>query len=160
MTSNSGSDIKNIYQKRQIGILQESSDSDNLENKKIYKNSILKSLEKEFRPEFLSRLQYKVVFYKLTEDDLVIIIKNIIVPKIEKRFSGKNISIDIDNESIKFILKSHDNRYGVRNLEQLINGIITKKIIKLIISGIVKENDVVLITVKKMKLNIRKKVGD
>jgi len=160
MTSNLGASSEKTIKKRRIGVLPESENSINTsspDNKEIYSQNIFIAIENEFRPEFLSRIPYKILFYGLSEDDLMIIVKKIIIPKITQRFSEQNIGINIDDESIRFILTSHDNRYGVRNLEQLISGMITRKIVKMIVSGSLNKNDSVLISFDGTNLNIKKK---
>jgi len=163
MTSNLGAASKEMNKRRKIGVLPESDNSINIsspDNKEIYSQNIFRAIENEFRPEFLSRIPYKVLFYGLSEDNLMIIVKKIIIPKITHRFSEQNIGINIDDESIKFILTAHDNRYGVRNLEQLISGMITRKIVKMIVSGNINKNDSVLISFNGTNLDVKKKGGD
>ena len=88
MTSNVGA--KNVSEKTaRIGFTKTTSEEE--ENKEI----ILKSIKKEFKPEFINRIDNICYFNKLTEDNLKSIIDNEI-KNVHQRV--KNIGYDFDND--------------------------------------------------------------
>lgn len=88
MTSNVGA--RNVSEKTaRIGFTKTTSEEE--ENKEI----ILKSIKKEFKPEFINRIDNICYFNKLTEDNLKSIIDNEI-KNVHQRV--KNIGYDFDND--------------------------------------------------------------
>ena len=85
MTSNLGS----------IEILNE----ENPEQREAKVNEVLRE---SFRPEFLNRIDEKIIFNRLTEDDLSKIIR-LQLDLVEERLSKQNIGIEFASESVSFL---------------------------------------------------------
>jgi len=104
MTSNLGSDL--ILKAGQI-------------NEKI-KNEIEKLLLKQFRPEFLNRIDQIVYFNSLTEKDVVKIAK-IQIDLLEKRMKEKNIDLKVSDEVIKKLAQlGFEKEFGARPLKRAV----------------------------------------
>jgi ATP-dependent Clp protease ATP-binding subunit ClpC len=77
-------------------------------------------MEKNFRPEFLNRLDDIIVFRGLTNDDLKAII-DIELDKVSKRLAEKNLKLVLTDEAKQFLIEKGSNReYGARPLRRAI----------------------------------------
>ena len=125
MTSNVGSEF--ITENKKIGFT-----SKNLEmldkNKDIYN-----ALKKEFRPEFLNRIDEVIIFNKLNKENLIKII-SIEIQNLQKRLSKRKIRINVEDKVKEYICENEiDSNYGAREvkrkLQRLIENVIAEKIV-------------------------------
>ncbi len=81
---------------------------------------ILNELKKQFRPEFLNRIDEITIFHNLSKDH----IKNIVriqLNLLQKRVQDQNISLEITEPVIAYIAeKGYDPAYGARVLKRVI----------------------------------------
>lgn len=137
MTSNVGAKL--ITDRKKLGFSNESED----DKKKDYENTkkdIMQELKREFRPEFINRIDEIVVFNKLEEVDLKKIV-DIEISKLEKRLETQGILIDIDESIRTFILKQeNDNNYGARPVKRSVQTIVQDNITDAILNGEIKTN--------------------
>ena len=135
MTSNVGAKL--ITDKNKLGF-----SNGNEENKKEeYENTkkeVMGELKKQFRPEFINRIDDIIVFHKLENEDIKKIIE-IMLKQVEKRLKVQNIDIEID-ESVKELIakKGVDNNYGARPLRRAIQNMLEDKIAEAILDGVIK----------------------
>ena len=117
------------------------------DNKKEYetdydklKEKIMKACKKRFRPEFLNRIDELIVYHNLSEDNIRDIIK-ILIKDLEKRLDDMNISLDLDESVMKFLIKQGtDLKFGARPLARAIqryimDGLSTKILTDKIVNG-------------------------
>ena len=120
MTSNIGA--KMITDRKMLGFSIGSSDSKAEENKQYEstKKDVMDELKKEFKPEFINRIDEIIVFHKLDQDDIMKIIE-IMLGQVEKRLKANNLNVEID-ESVKKLVfeKGFDKNYGARPLRRAI----------------------------------------
>ncbi len=84
------------------------------------KNLALEELKNHFRLEFLNRIDEIILFNKLNQDNIKIILQNQI-KIIEKRLSNKGIQIGFSDDALKFLTdKGFDPVFGARPLKRLI----------------------------------------
>jgi ATP-dependent Clp protease ATP-binding subunit ClpC len=77
-------------------------------------------MEKEFRPEFLNRLDDIIVFRSLTKDDLKAIV-NMELSKVSKRLSEKGLKLVVTEEAKDFLIeKGSSLEFGARPLRRAI----------------------------------------
>jgi ATP-dependent Clp protease ATP-binding subunit ClpC len=77
-------------------------------------------MEKEFRPEFLNRLDDIIVFRSLTKDDLKQIV-NMELAKVEKRLKEKGLKLIVTEEAKDFLIeKGSSLEFGARPLRRAI----------------------------------------
>jgi ATP-dependent Clp protease ATP-binding subunit ClpC len=77
-------------------------------------------MEKEFRPEFLNRLDEIIVFRQLTRDDLKKIVE-MELAKVAKRLSEKGIKLTVTEEAKEYLIdKGSSTEYGARPLRRAI----------------------------------------
>lgn len=98
-------------------------------------------LRKQFRPEFLNRLD-DIVFYKpLTRDEISQIV-GLQMKDLEKRLSEKQLSVRLTDAASKFIVDSgYDPVYGARPLKRFIQSHVETLIAQKIIEGNLKPKD-------------------
>lgn len=116
LTSNTGADI--INKNSSLGF----STSNNID-KDAYtkmKENVFKELKRNFKPEFLNRLDDIIVFKQFNEDSLMKILDKML-NDFKKRVEKQNIFVNFSEEAKKFILsKSMDREYGARPLRRAI----------------------------------------
>ncbi len=137
MTSNIGA--KMITERKRLGFSLESDIK--AEQEAEYQNikkDVMAELKKEFRPEFLNRIDDIIVFRKLSDDDINRII-DIMFKQVEKRLNEQNIKIKIDNSAKELIAKKGtDVVYGARPLRRAIQSILEDKIAEAMLDGKIK----------------------
>ena len=104
------------------------------------KKDVLSQLKKEFRPEFINRIDEIIVFHKLEKNDIKQIVE-IMLKKVTKQMEEKNIKIEID-EKVKDLIaeKGTDNNYGARPLKRTIQNMVEDKLAEAILDGKIKPN--------------------
>jgi ATP-dependent Clp protease ATP-binding subunit ClpC len=77
-------------------------------------------MDKEFRPEFLNRLDDVIVFRSLTKDDLKAIV-NMELAKVAKRLVEKGMTLSVNDEAKDFLIeKGSSLEFGARPLRRAI----------------------------------------
>ena len=133
MTSNLGAD--KLTKEKRVGFGNES----NLEENKI----VMNELKKEFKPEFINRIDNIVIFNKLTTEDLIQIL-DIMLQDLQKRIEHKKIKLEVTEEAKKYIVENEiDLSYGARQLKRKIQELIENKIANEIVEGNLKEKNTI-----------------
>jgi ATP-dependent Clp protease ATP-binding subunit ClpC len=84
------------------------------------KEGIMEEVERQFRPEFLNRLDETITFNPLQKDDLYRIIK-IEIEKVEARMAEQNITFNLSDAACDFLIeKGFNPQYGARPLRRTI----------------------------------------
>ena len=84
------------------------------------KDTLKEEMEKNFRPEFLNRVDDIIVFRSLTKDDLKHII-DIELAKVTKRLKEKSLTLVLTDEAKDFLIeKGTSLEYGARPLRRAI----------------------------------------
>lgn len=112
------------------------------------KNLVTTELKKEFRPEFLNRLDDIIVFHKLSKDN----IKNIAINLLEnlkKRVTALEIEVEFD-ESVAVAVADagFDQIYGARPLKRAIQTNIEDMLSEKLLDSSIKKGDKVKVTYK------------
>ena len=129
MTSNLGAD--KIIKERKLGFGNE----DTKENNK----TIMNELKREFKPEFINRIDNIIIFNKLNNKDLIKII-DIILENVQERLLDKQIKLEVSSEVKNYIVENEiDLNYGARQLKRKIQEVIENKIASEIVEGKLKE---------------------
>jgi ATP-dependent Clp protease ATP-binding subunit ClpC len=122
MTSNIGTD--KILSDRKMGFTTNANVSESINEK------VMAELKKEFRPELLNRIDEKIVFQTLSEDDILKIV-DIELNKMIERIEHKGYKITIDASVKKFLADNgYDKDYGARPLKRAITTYIETPIAK------------------------------
>ena len=155
MTSNVGARL--ITDSKTLGFSNNSEDKETDEQKKYEetKKAVLQELKKEFRPEFINRVDEIIVFHKLTDKEIESII-DIMLKEVIKRMEDNNIEIKID-KSVKELIakKGIDKAYGARPLRRTIQNVVEDKLAEEILDGKIKPGDKAKISAKDDEIVIK-----
>ncbi len=147
MTSNLGGEY--VREMARLGF-DTSSQGTGAENKRLdLKNKILESLQENFRPEFLNRIDEIIVFNSLTLADIEKIVE-IQVAKIQKRLEAKNIHLILTPEAKKYIaFHGYDPNYGARPLKRYLEKNVLDVIADKIITNEIKSGANIKVSLQK-----------
>jgi ATP-dependent Clp protease ATP-binding subunit ClpC len=99
---------------------------------------VMAELKKEFRPELLNRIDEKIVFQPLSEENILKIV-DIELNQMISRIESKGYKISVDNSVKKFLAENgYDKDYGARPLKRAITSYIETPIAKFLLSKKVK----------------------
>ena len=119
---------------------------------------IEKALKKKFKPEFLNRIDESIVFNSLKPEDINKIIYNE-VAEVQKRLLEVGYKLEIDKAAVEFLAKEgYDENYGARPLARTIQRYVEDQVADEILGGLVKEGDIIRISLDKEKNEISIKI--
>jgi ATP-dependent Clp protease ATP-binding subunit ClpB len=99
------------------------------------KAAVLDELRKQFRPEFLNRVDEIVVFHTLTEADLTKIVE-IQLGNLRKRLAERKVSLALTDAAKHFLVRTgYDPAYGARPLKRAIQKEIETPLARLLLKG-------------------------
>ena len=156
MTSNVGARM--ITDKNVLGFSQEADKKKGEEKEyETIKKDVMAELKKQFRPEFINRIDDIIVFHKLNDEDIKQIIE-IMLKQVQKRLKEQEYNVEIDDTVKELIAKKGiDTNYGARPLKRAIQSNVEDRIAEAILDGkiiphkkakIVAENDEVKVLAK------------
>ena len=153
MTSNIGA--SKIIQKSNLGF-NNGNKIDIQEENSMIKKDVMNEVKKEFKPEFLNRIDDIVIFNKLDDKDVNKIV-NKMINNVQKRLIKQDIELNITDEVKKFIIENgKNNQYGARPLKRAIQKIVEDTIAENIIGGNVKKGDKIELLKKDNEIMIDK----
>jgi ATP-dependent Clp protease ATP-binding subunit ClpC len=114
------------------------------------KERLTHEIEREFKPEFLGRLDEVVVFRSLTEENLKQIVE-IELSKVRERLSEKGLSLVLTDEAKKFIIeKGNATEYGARPLRRAVETYIEDPLSENLLQGIFQGHNTITVNVKEV----------
>ncbi len=138
MTSNVGvEDVEEV--KKTIGFGSHTVDSE------IRKNATIKAIEKNFRPEFINRIDEIVVFKPLKKEHMLKIVDLMLEEEVLSRLR-ENLQMELKvPKSVKEFLveKGFDPKYGARPLRRVVQKYVQSPLSEEIIAGKFKKGDVI-----------------
>ena len=138
MTSNIGAKI--ITDSKKLGFTNSKEDTRKADYENI-KKDIMQEVKREFRPEFINRIDEIIVFHKLEDEDLERIVE-ILIDKLIKRLKEQDIILEVDESVRKYIVKQNkDKNYGARPLRRAVQTIVEDKVTDAILAGSLKKNE-------------------
>ena len=138
MTSNIGA--RQISDKKEIGFAGKEDKEKNYEKLKA---NVMSELKKEFKPEFLNRVDEIIVFKQLTEDEISGIVELMLNSTLE-RVKDKKIKIKITDELKKEIVKKgFDPVYGARPIKRAIQNMVEDNLAEAILDKRINSNSTV-----------------
>ena len=133
---------------------------DGISNDKIpddVKQSVLNDLRRNFRPEFLNRVDEIVVFKPLSIEEIEEIV-DLLLEQLRKRLGEHNIHLELTEAARKHIAKNgYDPVYGARPLKRYIQREIETKLGRKIIAGEIPDNSTIIIDEENDELAIKVK---
>ena len=152
MTSNIGARL--ITDKTTLGFSAKDKKDESQKEYETIKKDVMGELKKQFRPEFINRIDEIIVFHKLNDEDIKQII-DIMLNQVTKRMEEKGYRLEIDNSVKELIAKKGvDTDYGARPLKRAIQNILEDKIAEEILDGNIKPNKKAVIKAEDDKIVI------
>ncbi|MCD6550284.1 ATP-dependent chaperone ClpB [bacterium] len=146
MTSNIGSE--EIREMAPIGFVSRAKK----EQQQKVKEKIMEALKRHFRPEFLNRIDEIIIFNYLGKEEIKKIV-DLELKKVEKRLAKKNLRIKVSKEAKELLAeKGFDPDLGARPLKRVIQQLIVDPLSLKIVSGEIKEGDIIYVEVKDSKI--------
>ena len=123
------------------------------------KSQVIKEVREHFRPEFINRIDEIIVFNALSRDAINKILDKII-SELEIRLKNIDLHIELTSDAREaFINEGYDIHYGARPLKRLVGRTIEVDLSKLLIEGIIKEHDTIVIHYIDNNFMLKKKVS-
>ena len=127
-----------------------------IENPDSCEQSVMSELKKNFKPEFLNRLDDIVIFSPLGLDEIFSII-GILFRELQEKLKEKDIAITLSDEAKTFISKAgFDPVYGARPLKRAIYEFIEDRLADMILGDEISEGDSLAINVVNANIVIEK----
>jgi ATP-dependent Clp protease ATP-binding subunit ClpC len=147
MTSNIGSElIKGGGQT--FGLHSKQKGAAEERNYQTIKDTVMKEVERYFRPEFIGRLDEVIVFRPLNAEHLKSIIE-FELRKVTKRLADHGLKMDLTDDAKEFLIEKGTNAdFGARPLRRALEQHIEDPLSEEILRGSFKGKDLIRITVK------------
>ena len=118
---------------------------------------VMEALRGHFRPEFLNRVDETIIFDRLTDKEITLIV-DIQLKRLLKRLEQQNIRLELTDKARKFLGKEGYNpAYGARPLKRVIQQQILNPLSSAILDGRFGEGDTLVADLDKDHLEFRKK---
>ena len=116
------------------------------------REKIMDEAKRQFRPEFLNRLDDIIVFRSLTKPDLIQIL-DLEIRKVTERLKGKNLVLNLE-EAAKDLLveKGYDPTYGARPMRRSVERFLEDPLAEEILRGHLHEGEPIRVHVQEGKL--------
>lgn len=142
MTSNMGAEtiLENFEDLSQLG---EKHRADIIETTKV---EVFEMLKDNLRPEFLNRIDDKIMFLPLTKEEIKLI-ANLLLKKVRKNLAARNIKIELDDSAMNLLADlGYDPQFGARPLKRVIEKELVNELSRLLLSGQVSDGDLVSVS--------------
>ena len=132
MTSNMGSDVilENFEDLEAVG---EEHRQDILDSTK---NEVFDLLKEQLRPEFLNRIDEKIMFLPLTKPEIKLIGK-ILLKKVRKNLARQDLDMELSDKAMDLLAEmGYDPQFGARPLKRVIEKQIVNELSKQVLGGL------------------------
>jgi len=139
MTSNAGA--MSIVEPKKLGF---TSGEDKQADYERMKSQVMDEVRRIFRPEFLNRIDETIVFHSLSKENMKQIV-TLLAKNLEKRCVNQlHIGLKLRDSAKKLIVEqAYDPRYGARPLKRLMQHELEDRLAEDILSGKIRQGDVV-----------------
>jgi ATP-dependent Clp protease ATP-binding subunit ClpB len=111
------------------------------------RDAVLSVVQRQFKPEFLNRLDDIVVFHSLGTEQLTSIV-DIQVARLAARLAQRRLNLEVTDGAREWLaLNGFDPIYGARPLRRLVQSAIGDKLAKELLSGEVRDGDTVRVDI-------------
>jgi ATP-dependent Clp protease ATP-binding subunit ClpC len=142
MTSNLGADL--IKNQTGFGFGKKSPEA----NYEKMKDMLQKEVERQFRPEFLNRVDDTIVFRALTREDLQTIV-DFELAKVFKRLTEHGLKLELTEQAKEFLIdKGYNPEFGARPLRRAIEHYIEDPLSEAVLVGKFKGKNIIKIDVQ------------
>jgi ATP-dependent Clp protease ATP-binding subunit ClpB len=123
------------------------------------KEAVTEELRRQFRPEFLNRVDEIIVFHALSEENLKKIV-DIQLAALRKRLAERHIEVELSDAARSHLVRSgYDPNYGARPLKRAIQREIETPLARRILSGEVHDGEKVFIDAPSGKLTFEPRMN-
>ena len=144
MTSNIGAEL--IRKRSTLGFSPQGDDAKTQQRSyEAMRDKLLEELKKNFRPEFLNRIDGVVVFHSLSKENIRQIV-DLLLASVSKQLAEKGIKLEV-TESAKDLLgdKGYDEVFGARPLRRVIQNMVEDKLSDSLLRGHFREGDTAVV---------------
>lgn len=121
------------------------------------KNQVEEELKRNFRPEFINRIDDIVIFSPLTEKEIVNIIR-LQAKDLEKRLERRNMKLEMTDAAVEFIgQQAYEPNYGARPVKRYLQKHLETDIAGMIIAGDVTDDQTIVVDCVDNKLEYKVK---
>jgi len=107
------------------------------------KVAVLDELRKNFRPEFLNRVDEVIVFHALTQEQLAEVVL-IQLDRLKKRLAERNITLTLSPAAVQHLVQvGYDPAYGARPLKRVIQKEVETALSRLLLEGKIRDGQAV-----------------
>ncbi|GAA1990249.1 ATP-dependent Clp protease ATP-binding subunit [Kitasatospora viridis] len=112
------------------------------------RGDLMKDLGRQFRPEFLNRIDEVIVFHALTRADLVRIV-DLLLARSRRRLKAQDVDLEVTGEAKEWLAnRGYQPEFGARPLRRTIQAELDNRVANLLLDGTVREGDTVLASVQ------------
>jgi ATP-dependent Clp protease ATP-binding subunit ClpC len=123
------------------------------------REKIMDEAKRQFRPEFLNRLDDIIVFRSLTKPDLIEIL-DLEIAKVMERLKAKNLILNLDAKAKDFLVeKGYDPTYGARPMRRSVERYLEDPLAEELLKGNLHEGEPVEVTAEGGKLTFTQKAA-
>src|SRR6056297_3557026 len=116
-----------------------------LENEEEMRKRVTEALKGNFRPEFLNRVDEKIIFHSLSKENLLDIVE-IKINDLRKKLSERDLKIEVTKEAKEEIMElGYDPTFGARPINRAIQKYLKDPMAMKMLEGIINEGDKVTI---------------
>jgi ATP-dependent Clp protease ATP-binding subunit ClpC len=120
------------------------------------KDTVMDSMKKEFRPEFLNRIDEIIVFHPLTDDELKQI-AGLMIAEVQKQVKNQEMELEVTEAAKAIVIKEgYEPKYGARPLRRAVQRFIENPLSNDIIEGKFKCKDRIKADAKEDKIFFEK----
>lgn len=142
MTSNMGSDVilENFEDLEAVG---DEHRADIIETTKL---EVFEALKENLRPEFLNRIDDKIMFLPLTKEEIKKI-ANLLLKKVRKNMERQGMKLEMTPSAMDLLSDlGYDPQFGARPLKRVIQSEIINELAKFVLGGSLTEGDTIYVT--------------
>ncbi|MCL2141008.1 MAG: AAA family ATPase [Dehalococcoidia bacterium] len=146
MTSNTGASL--IRRESAIGFATQKDDEKSRRRSyESMKEKVMSEVRKNFRPEFINRIDDIIVFHELNEEQLAQIV-GLMVKDLQKRLGERNLSIELTDAAINWLVKvGYDPLFGARPLRRAIERYLENPLASSLLKGEFNEGDTISVDI-------------
>ncbi len=145
LTSNAGASIAQADRTGVYGFGSDQSETSANAYERM-KEEITNALKRQFRPEFLNRMDDIIVFHRLTEEDCVKICNKLVSSLAKYVHEQRGITLTVTERALSALVKEgYDPQYGARPLKRVIERRIKDKLSEEILLGKIENGGKVVI---------------
>ena len=124
-----------------------------------HRDAVMEALKREFRPEFLNRVDEFIVFQELKEEEIAQIV-DIMVREVQKRVDDRHVELVLTDAAKKWLAsEGFDPVFGARPLRRAVQRHVENELAKRILAGDVRDGDIVAVDVGDGALTFASKRG-